>query len=181
MKRQITNNAASKKTLTVSMALVFMITGAMGVNVIEVTTDPVEPRYGDSPYVNAFIDGEGREIQSARATVRENGEIILNEEPLTLETGRMQDVSYWRTADTFNVSSADSETFTYDVTVQAIDTQGESSSFTFEATVKPNATITEDETNPDSGYSPEIFGIRFVDIIVMGLLLMFGYSIFYKE
>lgn len=167
----------SKKYLTVFIAVIGLTMTASAITIEDVSIDPDIPDHNDTVDVKAFVDGEGKSINSVDVDIRENNNIIVEDKPLDYVSGRLKELQLYRDNNTFTVNSNDSERFIYDMNVQAIDSEGNTDSLTFTLDVRENETIIDIEEPSDDTTENTLFGIRLIDLLVTAIILMFTWTI----
>lgn len=167
------------KTAIVLIALIGFVASASAVSISSLSFEPNEPTYNDTVDVVAFIDGEGRDITDVELDVRENNELIVEDENMDYETGNEQDISEWRENEAFTVPENDSETYEYDITVDATDDQGDTTDLSATVTVSPDET--EVDVGDEKSDETHILGFPLVDILIAMAIAGFGYVIFVRD
>lgn len=172
-----------KKLLVIAALSIAFISSTTAVEVLDIALEPDEPRFNDSMDVVAYVDGEGTDINSVDLDVRENDDLIVNDEPMEFKNGDEEDISSWELEEAINVTGDDSEDVTYDLSVQAIDVEGENSDNLLSFTVDENETVVDEPTtDPDNDNDYATFyGFTLLDIAVFIAVLAFIYAVFIDE
>lgn len=162
-----------KKQITALALLIGLVTSGAAVTIEDVLIDPAEPRYNTSVDILSYVDGENVAIESVDVDVRQNGTLIADDVPMSQISGDSSNLAGYLASDTFITGINENDVYTYDLTVQAIDVQGNSDSQTLEVNIRPNGTLI-DPTDPVQDTN-KIFGFRLIDLLAIAAILIFAW------
>lgn len=165
------------KLITLTLFAALIISNVSAIEVLDISTQPLKPQHGDTVNVTAYVQGDGRTINSVDLDVSENGINILNDAPMDYRAGDERDISSWQLDNAFTVNSTETEEFIYDLNVQAIDDQGNNDDSILTVDVAENTTIIDPEEEPEED---QLFGIDVLDWIIYILLLALGFTLMFN-
>lgn len=167
-----------KKILTALVLVIGLTASVSAVTVEDISLEPDNIRYNDTVNVTAYVDGEDEDIASIDVDVRENSDLIVEDELLDYLNGDEQGLSSWKDTETFTTPTDDNETVEYDVRVQAIDSEGNQADKLLIAEIRPDETVIEELDTEDNDSDEIAFGLSLIEIVTGFAVIIFIWALF---